>query len=444
VLHRLGVDRAVSFVLLERAWTLFSSAITIFFVAKFLAPDEQGFFTTFRNLLALRVFFELGVAYVVVQMTSHEMAHLKLENGIVVGEDRPLRRVSSLLRLMVKWYGFAAIMFCMILLPFGFWFYRQDPASSHVAWQMPWILTVATTSGIIVLSPLLAMLEGMGLVAEVAFFRFLTSFLGAWVVWLLLVVHQRLYAAPALLLPELLAGVIYILWNRRHLFVTLWRAHHPDDQISWLREIFPFQWRIAVSWLAGYMQVQLFGPILFQARGSIEAGRLGLSLNAMAAISAIGIAWVQTKAPRMGQHIARREFNELNRLFFPALIQVMVVSVVVAIALDLGVWWLYASGSSYASRVLEPLPFALLSLATVVGSIVTCQALYLRAHKEEPFVGLSVLNAIVLTGVAVWLAPRYGGNGVVIGYLLSMVLVGLIPATLLFNAKRRAWHSKAS
>jgi len=425
-------------------WTLLSSAITIFFVAKFLVPEEQGFFTTFRNLLNLRIVFELGVAYVVVQMTSHEMAHIQLTDGLLSGDVKRIRRISSLLHLTVKWYGFAALLFFISLAPFGFWFYGQDPASSKVVWHAPWLLTTVSTAGIILLSPLLAILEGMGLVAEVAFFRFFTVFVGGWLVWILLVFHKGLYAVPALLLPELAAALIYIFWHRRRLFSQLWHAKHPEDRIDWMKEAFPFQWRIAVSWIAGYMQTQLFGPILFHAKGSVEAGRLGLSMNAMAAISAITIAWVQTKAPKMGMLIAKREFSQLNRLFFPALIQATFASFVVAGLLDGGVLWLYESHSAYATRVIEPGPFAILTLATIVGSILLCQALYLRAHKEEPFMGISLVGAIAMAVMALVVAPRFGANGIVVGYLVSMIVVCLVPATIVFEAKRKSWHSEAS
>ncbi len=45
--------------------------------------------------------------------------------------------------------------------------------------------------------------------------------------------------------------------------------------ISWRREVWPFQWKIAVSWLCDYFIFQLFTPVLFAFRGPVEAGQDG-------------------------------------------------------------------------------------------------------------------------------------------------------------------------
>jgi O-antigen/teichoic acid export membrane protein len=441
-LRRLGVDQAVAYVLLERAWTILSSAVTVVFIARFLGRDEQGFFTTFRNLLALRVIFELGVAYVVVQITSHEMAHQHLENGLLVGDETGRKRLGSLLRMTLKWYGVAAALFVAALLPSGYWFYGADPSSGHIVWQAPWVLTVAATAGILLLSPLLALLEGMGLVAEVSRFRFISSFFGAWLPWLLFALHLRLFAAPAILIPELLAGVGYVFFKRRKLFGQLWHSYDETNRIDWQTEVLPFQWRIAVSWLAGYLQTQIIGPIVFHARGSVEAGQLGLSLNIMAAISTIAVAWVQTKAPRMGKLIAQKDYDGLDRLFFPALKQTLVLSVAVALALDFGVFLLWRSGSPYAPRVLEPWSFAFLSASAICYSFTVCLGLYLRAHKTEPLMALSVINAIVIAVSAAVLARPFGANGMaLLLFVLNLTTLSL-PAFILFEAKRRIWHAE--
>ncbi len=439
ILTELRTNRAVLYALLERGWAILSNAFTIVLVFHFLSPGQQGFFTTFRNLVALRIIFELGFAYVAVQMTSHEMVGVRIEQGVLVGEKHHLRRLSSLLRLMVKWYGIAALGYLAILLPLGISFFSQDKANTNVTWQIPWSLTVLATAGTVFLSPLLAMLEGMGLVAEVAFFRFITNFFGAWLVWLCLILGLKLFSVSVLLLPELLAGVGYVLIIQRKLFRGLLEEYDPSDVISWRDEIFPFQWRIALSWMAGYLQYQIFGPIVFHFRGSVEAGRLGLSLNAMSAISAIAIAWVQTKAPAMGKLIAAKDFESLNKLFFPALYQVVAVSSFVAFSIDAVVWALWLTHNPYAIRLLDPLSFTLLSLGVVSNAIITCQALYLRAHKQEPFLVMGVSLATCLTIGAVLAAKLVGASGVAMTYFILMSLF-LIPSTMIFQAKRALWH----
>ena len=45
---------------------------------------------------------------------------------------------------------------------------------------------------------------------------------------------------------------------------------------------------------------------------------------------------------------------------------------------------------AFSSRLLPPLAFTLILLTAVINHVVYCEALYLRAHLKEPFLGLSM------------------------------------------------------
>src|ERR1017187_10327567 len=124
-----GVDRAVFFTLLGRGWGVFSGPVSIYLIARFLTDDEQGFFYTFGSILGLRVFFELGLGYVIMQSVSHEMAHLHWsEQGTIVGEGAAKARLASLFRFALKCYLALALVGVIVLLPAGLWFFGRPPA----------------------------------------------------------------------------------------------------------------------------------------------------------------------------------------------------------------------------------------------------------------------------------------------------------------------------
>src|SRR5947207_15746766 len=75
---KLGLDRAVGFTVLARGWSSLAGLMTVALIARFLSPHEQGYFYTFGSLIALQIVFELGFAFVILQMASHERAHLAL------------------------------------------------------------------------------------------------------------------------------------------------------------------------------------------------------------------------------------------------------------------------------------------------------------------------------------------------------------------------------
>ena len=66
---------------------------------------------------------------------------------------------------------------------------------------------------------------------------------------------------------------------------------------------------------------------------------------------------------------------------------------------------------------------------------------YLRAHKQEPLMALSVGGGI-LTGATVWFLGKYfSAEGVGIGYLISTAAVTPLVA-LIWHRKRIEWHGR--
>lgn len=74
--ERLGVDRAIRFAVPGRGWSSLAGGVTVALIARFLSPDEQGYYFTFGSLIALQIVFELGFSSVILQMTSHERTRL--------------------------------------------------------------------------------------------------------------------------------------------------------------------------------------------------------------------------------------------------------------------------------------------------------------------------------------------------------------------------------
>ena len=175
------------------------------------------------------------------------------------------------------------------------------------------------------LDPLLSFLEGCGYVPEVARLRFLQSVTGSLLAWIALMNHYGLLA-PAMMLFGMAATAMVWLFGKRKLLLGLLRHHSGTNRIQWNQEVWPFQWRIAVSWFCGYFLFSLFNPVLFAFRGPVEAGQMGMSLSLANAIQAIAVSWVSTKSAPFGTLIARREYQRLDHIFFRALQQSFAVS----------------------------------------------------------------------------------------------------------------------
>lgn len=95
----------------------------------------------------------------------------------------------------------------------------------------------------------------------------------------------------------------------------------------------------------------------------------------------------------------------------------------------------------FALRLLPPLPLAMLFAATVLQIVVMSYALYLRAHKQEKFMLVSILGALWTAPASVIFGRSFGATGIAAGYLAGAVFVGLGLGSYTFLRYRKLWHA---
>jgi hypothetical protein len=167
---------------------------------------------------------------------------------------------------------------------------------------------------------------------------------------------------------------------------------------------------------------------------------MGMSLSIANSIGMVGLAWMSTKASPFGNMIARGETVVLDGLFFRTLFQSTVLVATGAAGFFL---CLVIGGHGFpklAMRVLPPWAFALLLLTTVMNHVFFSEALYLRAHKREPFLVQAVVVASVLGISSMLLGRLCGANAVAVGYFIFGGLLNVAWGTYIFVTKRREWY----
>jgi hypothetical protein len=86
----------------------------------------------------------------------------------------------------------------------------------------------------------------------------------------------------------------------------------------------------------------------------------------------------------------------------------------------------------------------LLLAAVCVNTLISGLAVYLRAHKKDPFMVFSLVIAGI-QGVTTWyLGMKYSSLGVTAGFLLVSLLVGLPAASLIWCRCRKTWHAETA
>lgn len=441
VRQALGLDRAVSYTLLGRGWSILAGPVTMMMIAHFLSAEEQGYYYTFYSVLSLQIFFELGLSIVILQFASHEMSGLEwTEQGTLDGDPVAKARLAGLLNRSMRWYTTVALLMVVTLIPGGILFFRSNHADSSVMWLVPWIAVVIVEAGNITMSPVVAVVEGCGKVSEIALNRFYQGILGSAATWIMLTSHAGLIVTPVLSAVNLLWWANWVYRKRLPFLRDLSGWANQGNVFDWKREVWPFQWKIALSGISGYFIFLIFNPILFMFHGAKTAGQMGMSLSVMSALATVAAAWVGTKASPFGILIAQKQYDRLDKLFFPALWRstgVMVVASGLFLAADLV---LFRMHHRLSERVLPPVPLAFFVATTVLNHVLGAEAVYLRAHKTEPFLWLSVIVALLVASSTYFLGR--GSVEAMMAGNFAVTFFGLIWGTWIFVQKRAQWHAE--
>ncbi|NMM13776.1 MAG: hypothetical protein HHJ17_09620 [Rhodoferax sp.] len=420
-----GLDFHVLVTLLFRGWGILAGGATVFLLPLWLSPTEQGYYFTFASVLALQVFFELGLNQIVMQLVSHEVAHLtETSDGRLTGKESHLGRLSSLARLIRRWYGVSAMLFAIIGGIAGAVFFSQKGTEPVSVWLGAWVVLVGATAVNLWLSPGLAVMEGCGKVGQVARLRLVQSVLGYAILWATLLSGGGLWAATVMpVVSALCTGY----WLKAHGNMLHWLSSQAVDiknQLNWRKDVLPLQWRIALSWASGYLIFNLFTPMVFSHHGAVEAGRLGMALTVFSAISTIGMSWVNAKAPNFTMHIARGERRELNSLFKALFIRSTVAIALTSTGFVFVAWYLTQIGLPLMLRIASPNVLAVLAIVTTVNSMVFAMAIYMRAHREEPMLTQSIVVGVMIASV-VYMGSIYGILTMMLLYMAICVFVSL-------------------
>lgn len=429
----LGLDLDVVPTLLFRAWGIIAGGITMLLVPTFLSPAQQGYFYTFSAVLAMQVFFELGLNHVLIQRTSHAAAHLQRVSNRLVGEDQWLRNIASLVSLSLRWNSVMASLFFVVMMTGGGIFFSHAGTLPNQQWLWIWIVLVSAAALNLATSALLAICEGLGQIGLVAQLRLYQSIAGFLLLWILLLNGAGLWAATAVPVAAALGTSLWLLRQpllgniRRHKF-----ADRPTAGLyNYRKDIFPLQWRIALSWASGYFIFSFITPVVFAQQGAVAAGQIGLALTIFSSISTLGISWISAKIPSMSSYIARNDQTMLNSLFrYQAGRAVAVTALGVAATVAM----VYVAGIVYPAiwgRLPSIITLILLAITTIANSIIFCIAAYVRAHGQEPLLMVSIVTSI-LTALGVYSMASISVTAAITTYVLINILVTLPWSTKIY------------
>jgi len=438
--RRMEIDRAVLYAILARTWGFAAGPVSALLIAANFTPTTQGFYYTFGSMLALQTFAELGIGFAITQFASHEWANLRIgENRPIQGDLNSLSRLRSLAQIAFKWYSIAAVIVIVGLSIGGYILFSQSP-TQNVSWKLPWISLCALTGINLFAIAVWSLLEGCNQVVNVYFYRFFQGLLGNLAAWSAILLGADLWTASIMTLVGLIYAWLFLRRNYWEFFKSLLLIKAQGPRLSWLTNILPFQWRIALSWVSGFFAFSLFTPVLFHYHGPVIAGQMGMTWSLYGTLTSVGSAWVSPRVPQFGMMVAQKRYAEMDQLFWRLTIIVTCITILVAMAI-----WLLVCGLNYydsflARRLLPPLPTALFLITAIIHTASIPMSTYLRAHKKEPLLFLSVFLGC-LVGLSTWLLGKhYAAFGMAVGYLVIYAMIFPM-IVFVWQRCRRGWHN---
>jgi O-antigen/teichoic acid export membrane protein len=296
-----------------------------------------------------------------------------------------------------------------------------------------WTMLVVLVAVGIIMNTLLSILEGLQRIKQVAIIRLAQAMFASIALWVSLACRQELHSLFVSLLVSY-AGVLAVIlliyraeiaYGLRNSGTQLSESKRKNDR--------KYFYKIAVSGVCHYLMFQVFTPILTLKSGPVAAGQFAMSLQIITAINAFGLTWLSSNAPKLGRMVGAKQTMEAKFLFDRILKLSLIMMLLLAVALACGAHYLSSVSQVISARILPPFEFTLLLVSAISNHIVFSWSAYLRAHLDDPFWILAIVNA-VCTSFGAWvLITLYGLEGATADYFISANIIGLIGGLYVFK-----------
>lgn len=380
--------------------------------ARRLTTPELGFFFAYLSFGALMQLGDFGLSYATLQAA-----------GALAGSGRG-HELASLERRVVKWNLLATAMAAVVVTLLGWATFSSQQSLAAVAWRSPWLSYVAAVVANQLTMPRISLREGGGRIEEMWTLRLAQELAGGAACLIALHAGAALYSLAAY------AGTRAVVAASWLTFGDPMRRDAAAGQYTierWMAEVWPFQWKIALSGLSGFLIFRSFSPIVLLEKGPVAAGQFGLAISFMNLLIAVTTAWPLSQAAHYAALNASGGHTELRRSFPAMLWASSAFSVFGTAALIAAIAEARALGISVALRLPDMTTTAFILATAIIHHVVACFAVFLRAEGREPLLIASVAGSIGTVAI-IWATAHAGSlrDVAVANFLCTMVGIPVV------------------
>jgi hypothetical protein len=406
---------------------------SVLLIARHLSLESQGIYYSILNLVILQIWAEAGLTHILITFSSHESPQLEwTPSGLPRAPQENLRRLSQLLKVALYYFAIASPILGLGLAGVGMLAFGRLEAGQRLAVGTVWLGAIFPICLRFMMTGLWSVFEGCGRMLWVYRMRMLDTVLSLLTLWLGLYFGLGIYALPLSYWTGYCVQLGAMVRVRASILELL-RCSPKGIDWGMVGEIWPLQWRLALAAMAGVIGSQ-FSSLMVYFHSASEAGRLGMTWSLLAGGCALCGILITARNPHQCVLVARGERQLARNYFRKTLIGVIGLSCAGVAAATVLVWCVREFQPRWAVRILDVPTTGILGVGLVLNWFTTAQCTWVRAHKQEPFLAMSLITAAgIFLGIA-WLAPTLGSYGLALAYTGSLAVLTL-PVTTYFSER---------
>lgn len=429
---KIGLDKPLKLTYLNTIISTIQGPVTIYFILRFLTPQEQGIWYAFYNLAALTIFAELGFANLISQRVSHIYAGLDFNNGIISGPQVQMDQLFSLIRFSIKCYLIIIIAAIFLLASIGYYYFGKESTVIYTAF-----LTYSIFGGAKLFTSLLqSIYQGFNKVAEIQKNIFIGSLVYPTTMWTLLWYGISIWALTIATGVNVVL-LLFLLYRIAPDFWVQTMEYKVKSKVEWFVNILPVQGKYALSSLSSYLIFYLYVPAVYKFEDKVLAGKLGLTISVVGALFSLSAAWTWSKIPTFNLLAAKRQRTELMKLLRKSILLCSAFNLAGSLAI-LALVYLINKYNFYNNRFLDMELIILILSYYFAALLLTPIGIYLRAHNDDPWYIVSIMCAVLTTAAIFGILPYYGLHGLIVSITLINWLIYLpLGLKIYLQSKRR-------
>lgn len=408
--------------------TLGSGLILMLTVALLLDTHTQGIYFTTVSLLSAQIFADMGITFALITFLSHESSKIDLKNRkFNFVKDYNPNNILYILKFSKFWFKVFGVILAISLLIIGLLLFKGESIEVKIIYGF----LCLNLYYILQQQKYIILLEGINkneIAHNIKSISLIISSVCFFVCVILKLELASLLISQVCFMLAMYIGTSKTL-DKRYLQNLMDRSIRSD--INWKTDIFPFQSKIAISSICGFVTFQFYVPITYSHFGAVEAGKLGLSLQLCSAISSVASFWFVAELPFLGSLVGTKRIRQAQLLVLNVIKKSLFSYVMLSVCFVLSWWPLKLYLNDIADRMISDRNLILLIISFGFSTISIIMAQFVRLKKTEPFMRISIINASLTCLLLIFIGNEVIEHIIMI-HLISNVAFAFFPILLIF------------